>query len=51
MNELDNLDAYNGDTKHDMWVDFTYKRNTEELPDIFDEDVVDDFINNLNDWD
>jgi hypothetical protein len=37
MDELDNLDIYNGDTEHDMWVDFTYH--------------IDYFINNLNDWD
>lgn len=42
------------------WVDFTYQENTNELSDIFsasrvlrdyDEVIVDDFINNLNDWD
>lgn len=49
--DYDELDTYNGGTEHDMWVDFTYQNNTEELPYIFDEDVVDDFINNLNDWD
>lgn len=37
MEELDNLDIYNGDTEHDMWVDFTYH--------------IDDFINKLNKWD
>lgn len=60
MDELDNLDIYNGDSEHDMWVDFTYQENTNELSDIFsasrvlrdyDEVIVDDFINNLNDWD
>ncbi len=51
MGDFDDLDTYNGDTEHDMWVDFAYQENTGELPDILDEDVVDDFINNLNDWD
>lgn len=51
MDVLNDLGAYNGNTEHDMWVDFTYQENTDELPDIFDEDAVNDFINNLNDWD
>lgn len=50
MDELDELDAYNGNTEHYMWVNFTYQENSTELLNIFDEDVVDDFINNLNDW-
>lgn len=51
MHELEELDAYNGDTDHDMWVDFTYHENTGELPDLFDDKTVDDYINYLNDWD
>lgn len=51
MDELDDLDAYNGNPEHDMWVDFTYQENTSELPDLFDDEAVDDYINNLNDWD
>ena len=51
MDELDDLDTYNGDTEHDMWVDFTYQVNTDELPDLFDDKAVNDYINNLNDWD
>ena len=28
MGELNDLDTYNGDTEHDMWVDFdNYKNN------------------------
>lgn len=45
MDILDDLDAYNGNTEDDMWVDFTYQENTENLYDIFIEDVVDNFIN------
>lgn len=51
MDDFSDFDRYNGDTEHDMWVDFTYQENTAEHPNIFDEDAVDDFINNLNDWD
>lgn len=46
---IHDLDAYNGTTDHYMWVHYTYQENTNELPDIFDEDAADDFINNLND--
>lgn len=50
MDEYEDLDAYNGDTEHDMWVDFDHYENT-GTPDVFDEDNLDDFIDNLNDWD
>lgn len=33
------------DAEHDMCVDITYKNITDEPPDIFDEDAVDNFIN------
>lgn len=32
------------------WVDFTYQENTAELPDLFDDQAADDYINNLNNW-
>lgn len=50
MTNDDNLETYNGDTEHDMWVDFD---NFENLgaPDVFDEPNIDTFIDNLNDWD
>lgn len=35
----------------DMMVDYDYHVNTGELPELFDESTVDDFIANLNDWD
>ncbi len=35
----------------DMMVDYDYHINTGELPELFDESSVDDFIANLNDWD
>lgn len=50
MYEYEDLYMYNGDTEHDMWVDFDRYENT-GAPDIFDEDNLDDFVDNLNDWD
>lgn len=46
----DDLDTYNGDTDHDMWVDFDNIENTGE-PVVFDEPDLENFIDNLNDWD
>lgn len=51
MDDYENLDTYNGDTVHDMWVDSDYNENTGELPYIKDETDLDNFIENLNDWD
>ena len=51
MEEYEDLDAYNGDTEHDMWVDFDYNENTGGLSVIFDDTDLDQFIDNLNDWD
>ena len=34
-----------------IMVDYDYHINTGELPELFDESSVDDFIANLNDWD
>lgn len=50
MCNFDNFDTYNGDTEHDMWVDFDNYENTGE-PDVFDESDLDNYIDNLNDWD
>lgn len=49
MDELDDLDTYNGDSIHDMYVDNDYQINTSELGYV-DEDM-DDYIDKLNDWD
>ena len=51
MDELDDLATYNGDTEHDMWMDFTTYEYTSELGECFDDTDVDNFIDNLNDWD
>ena len=47
MDEFDDLGAYNGDTEHDMWVDFTAHESTDELGEYFDDsdddnDEIDD---------
>lgn len=42
---------YGENAVDDMMVDYDYHVNTGELPELFDESLVDDFIANLNDWD
>lgn len=51
MTDYDDLDTYNGDTEHDMWVDFDYHENTGELSGLFEDSDLDEYIENLNDWD
>lgn len=52
MDDYENLDTYNGDSVHDMWVDSDYNENIGELQyNIEDETDLDNFIDNLNDWD
>lgn len=41
MDEYDDLDTYNGDAVHDMWVDFDNYENT-GTPDVFAEDNLED---------
>ena len=43
MDEYDDLDVYNGDPVHDMYVDYDYHINAGELSDIFDEPNIDDW--------
>lgn len=43
MNDFDDLDNYNGDTEHDMWVDFDSYNNTGET-DVFNEEDIDNDI-------
>ena len=50
MDDLE-LGENNGNLVDDMTVDYDYQVNTVELPELFDEASVDDFIANLNDWD
>ena len=51
MNDINDLDTYNGDPVHDSWVDFDYNENTGELSGLFEDSDLEDFIDNLNDWD
>lgn len=51
MNDYDDLDTYNGDPVHDGWVDFDYIENTGELSSLFEDSDLDEYIDNLNDWD
>lgn len=53
MENYDDLGTYIGNTEHDMWVDFDNYENTGS-PDVFveaDEADMDDYIDNLDDWD
>jgi hypothetical protein len=45
MSDYDELDEYNGDPEHDMWIDYDYNANTGEL-DYIDDDTeeYDDYI-------
>ena len=51
MADYEDLDSYNGDPVHDCWIDFDYNENTGELSGLFEETDIDQFIDNLNDWD
>ena len=51
MDELNELDTYNGDPMHDCWVDFDYNENTGELSGLFEDTDLDQFIDNSNDCD
>lgn len=49
---MDNeYNEYGENLVDDMMVDYDYHVNTDELPELFDESSVDDFIANLDDWD
>lgn len=39
MGETNDLDAYNDDSEHDMWIDFAYQENTDELAVPFDNEA------------
>lgn len=42
---------YGENSVDDMMADYDYHVNTHELPELFDDESVDNFIANLNDWD
>lgn len=48
--DYDDFDTYNGDTEHNMWVDFDNIEHT-GTPVVFDEPDLDIYIDNLNDLD
>lgn len=50
MDKYDDLDTYNSDAVHDMWVDLNQYENT-LAPHIFEEATLDNLINYLKDWD
>ena len=50
MSNFDDLDLYNGNTEHDMWVDFDNYENAGSHG-IFDDFALDNYIDNLNGWD
>lgn len=45
------LEEYGGNTVDDMMVDYNYHIINGDLPELFDDSSVDDFIANLDDWD
>ena len=47
----DEYNDYGENALDDMMVDYDYHINTGDLPELFDESSVDNFIANLNDWD
>lgn len=49
--DYDDLNAYKGDPVHDIYVDYDYNINTGELPEFFDDTDLDQFIDDLNNWD
>lgn len=50
---MDNNDdiTYGDISVDDMTADSDYHVNSHGMPEIFDDESVDDFIANLNDWD
>lgn len=51
MDALNDLGTYNGDPVHDGWVDYDYNENTGELSVLFEDSDIEQYIDNLNDWD
>lgn len=45
------LEEYGGNSVDDMMDDYDSHINSGDLPELFDESAVDNFIANLNDWD
>lgn len=47
----DEYNEYGENAINDMMINYDYHINTEDLPELFDESVIDGFIANLDDWD
>lgn len=41
MSEYDDMNTYDGNAEHDMWVDFDFYMNTGEMAEYFDDDCED----------
>ncbi len=50
MEKYDDFDAYNGDSVYDGSGDPYYNENIDSF-DVFNESTIDEYIDNLNDWD
>lgn len=48
---MDIEEEYGQDSVNDMLTGFDCHINTEELPELFGDEYMDDFIANLNGWD
>ena len=48
---FEDLDSFNNSTGFDGSVDFDYNENTAPLSALFDVTDLDQYIDNLNDWD
>ena len=50
MDDYNDLGSYTGAVEHDMWVDYDHYQNTGD-PDVFNEENIDEIVDELNDWD
>lgn len=49
--EYEDIDKYIGDLAKDGWGDSEYNENKDELSSLFEDTDIDQYIDNLNDWD
>lgn len=49
MDELENLENYDGDEVHDMWVDYTNHEYTGDLEEYFDDEEIDEDYDDVDD--
>ena len=48
MGDFDDLNSYNGDLEHDMWVDYNYSLNTGEYDDDNEKEFEDEYQRKVN---